>query len=157
MIKNDCFSLPCCCVNSYIHFYSACKLLSYLINILTQDVWLKMNNSSSLHLLLYELTCAFICAHAAAKLLSHFVHILTQDVWLRMIALLSTCCCVNSCIHLRSACKLLSYLVNILTQDVCFKMNDFSSLYLLLRELTCALICAHAAGKLLSYLVNILT
>ena len=47
------FSISCC-INVYIHLCSGCKLLSCLVNILTQDVWLRMNCCSFLHLMLCE-------------------------------------------------------------------------------------------------------
>ena len=117
---------------------SGSKLHSYLVNILTQDVWLRMNGCS-----FFTCCCVNLCIHlcSVGKLLSYLVNILTQDVWLRM----NGCsflhfCCVNLCIHLCSVCKLLSYLLNIQTQDVWLRMNGFSFPYLLLCELMHSLV-----------------
>ena len=72
----------CCYVNLCIHLCSDGKLLSYLVNILTQDVRLRMNGCSFLHLLLYELVHSLVL-----RRVSYFhilVNILTQDVCFRM-------------------------------------------------------------------------
>ena len=106
VIKNDLFT-PLAAV--WTHAFTCVQRVSYFHVWLT---WLGMKGCSFLHLLLGELTFTFTCAQRV----SYFhINVLTQDVLLtRMIALFSTCCCVNSCVHLCSAGKLLSYLVNVL-------------------------------------------
>ena len=128
--------LSTCCVNSCIHLYSGGKLLSDLVNILSQNV---IKNKWS-----HFSTCCCVnsCIHlySDCKLFSYLVNILSQDMWLRM----NDCSSLhmNSCIHFCSVCKLLSHLVNILKQDVWLRMNDCSSLHMLSCELIHSLACA---------------
>ena len=113
----------CCCVNLWIHLCSVCK---FLVNILTQDVWLGMNGCYFLHLLLCKraLTCPqeasyfhlwltlknewlFVSPLAVVwtwtltcvQPVSYF-HIWYSNkkcVIKWIVTLFSTCCCVNLC------------------------------------------------------------
>ena len=164
----------------WTHVFTCAQLVSYfhiLFNILTRDVWLRMDGCCSLHFVLCELmhslvlvqqvsyfhiwlhfntrcvikhewllffplvavwTHAFTCSQRVSYFHTWltFWHEMCDLEW--MIALLSTCCCVNSCNNLCSVGKLLSHLVNILTKHL--RMNGCSSLLSLLCELMHSLV-----------------
>ena len=123
----------CCCVNLCIHLCSGGKLLSYLVNILTQDVikneWLFFSPFFAT----YCCVNSWINLFSGGKLLSYLVNILTQDTWLRM----NCCSFLHLLLYELVHSLVLSWWVafNILTQDVWLRMNGCSFLYLLLCEL----------------------
>ena len=107
-----------CCVNSCNNLCSVCKLLSYLVNILTRD--------ESMIALFSTYYCMNSCFNlcSACKLLSYLDNILTQDVWFKHIWLLFsplTAVWTHAFTCMYSGCKLLSYLVYILSQDLWLK------------------------------------
>ena len=97
LTMNGCCFSTCCCVNLFIHLRSASELLPYLVNILTQNVSLRLNGYTPL-LLLYELI--FSCD----QLVSYF-HIVPQNVWLRidcsfLLMLASVLTCAFACVQI---------------------------------------------------------
>ena len=126
MIKNEwlLFSpLPAVWTCTFTCAQRVSYLISCLVNILTQDVWLRMNGSSCFHALAAVWTYAFTYSQSV----SYLVNFITRDVWLRMNGpLFFTCCCntLSTCVF--TCAQPVSYF-SLLHTSLAFSIQDAQS------------------------------